>query len=277
MAQKPEARKSFDQAANAQKTEKVKLRFSQPKDSPQILAYYKENAHQHVHIRDPKWITDHVGKGQFLILENEDGEIIASSATYDYVTEADTDGRPSFFEIGSTNFSPEGNGFGLYPLFIASQVIEAFLNYPPKDKFIANVYDSSPVGRKMLVPKVGWKVIEPSEDVLKKFKSTKSAEHTNEEPMTWYGSPSECLPHQARVVLDFIENGTITHKSGERAVEIDFSEFSLANELKPLLQEIAHGKFSEVLERSAGLEPGLANSRQLLALGTKAGRQFKPN
>ncbi|MEM7680126.1 MAG: hypothetical protein AAF182_03895, partial [Pseudomonadota bacterium] len=179
----------------------MKLRFSSQADTDQIIEYYQENSHQHVHVRKRDWIEHHASAGQFLLGTRDDGEIIASSALYDYFVEGDKK-VPSYYEVGSTNFKrPGGSGFDLYPLFISSQVTESFLQMSPKQHCIANVYNSSPVGRDLLVGKAGWVVIDATPDIIKKFKSTKSGEHTNEEPMTWYASQSQCLPGQARIVL----------------------------------------------------------------------------
>ena len=169
---------------------------------------------------------------------------------------------PSYYEVGSTNFRcPGGNGFDLYPLFISSQVIDAFLEMPPNELCIANVYNSSPVGRELLVGRVGWEVIEPTQDILTKFKSTKSSDHENNEEMTWYGSQSHCLPHQARIVLEWIEKGHATHKKTGESLDIDFSEFSLAQDLKPLVEEIAHGAFGRYLEQSPPISMPVARQK----------------
>ncbi|MCB9990596.1 MAG: hypothetical protein H6867_04340 [Rhodospirillales bacterium] len=259
----------------------LKIRFSKAADIDPILQYYKENQHEHVHVRERDWYADHARKGQYMLGFNGNDEIIASSGTYDYRVGNDTKDEPSYHEMGSTNFKRgEGTGFNLYPFFIASQVIQALLAYPPKDMCIANVYDDSPVGKKMLVPVVGWQEIQPTQDILGKFKSSKSAEHKNNNPMTWYGTPTPTLPHMARIVLSFILAGEVSRpvfekdpqtgaflkdektgkkvqaidlKTGEPAVEklkLDLNKFSLANEFRAAVETIAHGPFADYLEQN---------------------------
>ena len=238
--------------ANDDGLERIKVypRLSSIEDTDKLLQYYKDNAHQHVSVRRHDWIEHHAAKGQFLVFETEDGEILASSATYDYVIEGDSEAEPSYYEIGSTNFSDKGKGYGLYPFVIASQCLDAFLRNPPKKNFLADVYDSSPVGRDMLVPKVGWQPEEVEPEVWDKFESTKSDEHTNQEPMTWYASKSNSLPFQARLVLEELKKTEIVHKNGKQALEIDFGLFPLANEYYPALQKLAYGDFGQWLENS---------------------------
>ncbi len=229
---------------------KMALQFSTERDIDRIIAYYVENSHHHVHVRRRDWIAQHASAGQFMLGTNNDGDIIASSALYDYMVEGDDPGGlPSYYEVGSTNFKkPGGAGYGLYPLFIASQVIEAFLEMAPRQKCIANVYDSSPVGTQLLVGQVGWVTIEPTEDILEKFKSTKSSDHSNDEPMTWYASQSQCLPHQARIVLHWIQKAEAYNRKADMTMALDFSDFALAKQNRPLVEEIAYGDFGRFLE-----------------------------
>jgi len=244
---------------------KALVRFCTPGDFEKITHYYKDNTHHHVHVRDPEWIARHVRKGQFLLIERPDGEIIAASATYDYHTAADSlDGAPSYYEIGSTNFKqPGGRGYDLYPFMIAAQVIDAFLRYPPKKCFIANVYDSSPVGRTMLKPIVGWQIVTPEQDVLKKFNQSKSANNQSAGPMSWYGATSSTLPHQARIVLEYLTRGEVIHKKTGEKLTLDFSRFSLATSERKLVEQLASGHFGNMIEDNADFP--LQQARALLA------------
>ncbi len=244
--------------------ESIKIRFSEGSDLGKILDYYKNNGHQHVHVRSPDWIANHVKKGQFLLVEKMDGTIIASSATYDYNLTNTEGSRPDYYEMGSTNFNAqEGRGYELYQFMIASQVVMAFLEFPPQKHFIANVYDSSPVGREMLTKIVGWKVIQPEAAILEKLKETKADPTKPLNPMTWYGATSSTLGHQARIVLDYINQGAVTHKKSGKRLNLDLSHFPLANKLKPLVQELAHGRFGQMLEVSSSDTP-LAQTRSML-------------
>lgn len=56
------------------------LRFSSQDDTLTIIDYYKNNSHEHVHVRKADWIEQHATAGQFLLGVDNDEEIIASSA-----------------------------------------------------------------------------------------------------------------------------------------------------------------------------------------------------
>lgn len=259
-------KKVFDYFSKAKKPS-LKVRFSQAADVNNILQYYKDNQHQHVHIREAEWYASHARKGQYLLGLENDGNIIASTGTYDYIVngdgDGDVDGKPSYYELGSTSFKPgKGTGYNLYPFFIASQVVQAFLEHPPKEMCIANVYDDSPVGKKMLVPIVGWKEIQPSEDILAKFKSSKSADHTNNNPMTWYGTPTDTIPHMARIVLDFLNKGEVTNKKTGDVLKLDVSDFSLAQDFRHAVEMLAHGPVANHLENNPHM--GMKAAREYL-------------
>jgi hypothetical protein len=223
------------------------VRFSNEKDIGKVLDFYRGNRHQHVHIRDEKLLSNLVKSGNFLLLEDKKtGEILASSGTYPYTVKNDKD-RPSYMEIGSTRFSEKVAGFGLYPLFISSQVIHASLTNPCQKMFIANVYDDSPVGRNLLTKKAGWDVIKATPDILEVFLSTKdktAAKNSSDmRTMTWYGSPPSCMPHQAGVILDFLNNKRrITHKSNGTVLKLDYSQFDLAKRFRKHLMYLQNWK-----------------------------------
>ncbi len=223
------------------------MRFSGRDDVDGIIMFYRDHCHHHVSVRKEELIESHASAGQFLLGFDQRGGIIASSAVYNYFVKGDRD-RPSYQEVGSTLFGDNARGFGLYPFFIASQVIEAFINKPPFNGIIAAIYDSSPVGRDLLVPQVGWKTIDPTPDIVEVFENTRSPEHTNEGRLIWYGSKSQCLPKQARIVLDWIDKGKAFNNKTRAVMNIDFSQFPLAGELNAYVQEIANGQFRTDLE-----------------------------
>ncbi|GEM_PF-2497067 len=229
------------------------LRFSSAADIENVLNFYKGNRHQHVHIRDEALLASRVRDGHFLILQDKDtGEVLASSGSYDYTVTGDTD-RASYAEIGSTRFSDKVAGFGLYPLFIASQVVHGMLGRPPKKMYIANVYDDSPVGREMLTKKVGWNVINATPDIIETFLKTKDPSTKGDmRPMTWYGSPASCLPHESRVILGYLATPQIKHKKLDCVLNIDMSGFDLANKYNPHLKSLASGQWDSLMSDEHG-------------------------
>jgi len=161
------------------------------------------------------------------------------------------------------------SGFNLYPFLMATQTVNAFLTNPPKDGFIGNAYESNKLVHKLVSDVVGWKQLEPSQDILDACSATKNKGKQNDEKRIWYHSPSSSLPKQARIIIDCLnksETGAWDRKikgqkTGETLV-LDTSEFTLANHLRPHLQELAYGKFGQYLEASPDI-PLIEARRQL--------------
>jgi len=218
--------------------------------------------HPDVDLRKQDVINERAAGGRAIIYEDPAGEIYFSSITYEYAKANTNDTHPEWAECGSTQAAT--GGLGLYPLTISSQVIYSFLTDPPYDKFIGSFSKSSPNVAKLILGKVGWKLFTPDQDCLEATKSTKDVEPDNSQ-RNWAGSPSSCLPHQARIILETLNDsaaGKMIHKQTQAKIKLDVSDFPLANELRPMLEELAYGKFGQYLEATADMK--LGHTRELL-------------
>lgn len=238
----------------------LKVRFSSASDAGKAIDFYENEQHQHVDRRPDDVLSARAKAGQILMIEDAQGTLKAASISYDF-NRAATDratGPATWIEIGSTRSTL--SGIGLYPFIIASQVMERFLNDPPEETFIAAIFrDNMPVTN-FLNKVVGWSLFEP------KRECSDAADITKElDKIYCLEAPTTSLPHQARIVLDFIEradSGRIKNKKTGETVTFDFSDFSLAGKLKPLLQELGYGTTAHALETGAPIP--MHQARQLL-------------
>lgn len=236
------------------------MRFSTAADAPKVIDFYYNTRHQHVDKRPDALLRERTEKGQVLLVLDNKGELKASSIAYDFnrAAQGGKDFPGTWVELGSTRSTL--SGVGLYPFIVASQVMERFLSHPPQEKFIAAIFkDNQPV-TDFLHKVVGWSPFAPEKDCADAADLTKELHKVN-----CLEATSASLPHQARIVLDFIERSTteglLNKKTGER-VKFDLSGFTLANFWRPLLEELAHGAFGKMLESTPPMP--LAAARQLL-------------
>jgi hypothetical protein len=168
------------------------------------------------------------------MVTDPDGTIQMSSAAYDYADEKGND--RAWIEIGSTRAAIEG--FGLYPYIIASQVVHAWMNYPP-DRFIfADIFTDNLQVASMLEKKVGWEPFTPDDELLD---AAHERENQKNGRLLWFRAASSSLPHQARLVQTFIQNasqGILNRKTGE-TLKLDISAFPLAHVQRQNLDALA--------------------------------------
>ena len=130
---------------------------------------------------------------------------------------------------------------------ISSQVINDFLTRPPKDRFVAIVDHDNDSVLHLLGNKTGWKSFKAGKDLSDALGATKDWESGN--PYVWLGASSDTLSHQARLVLELIEQGQLTNKKTGETLALDLKDFPLANDLRPYVEELATGKFGEELSK----------------------------
>lgn len=235
----------------------ARVHFSTAKDTNRIIRFYRANAHQHVDQRSDDMIREAATTGRFILISEKYNRLGASSATYDYKQGTST---AYWTEVGSTRAALEG--FGLYAPIIASQVIYEFLTSPPNDHFFAAVYADNTAVASLLEKKVGWTPFTPGDALLD---ASGERENHDKGKILWLKADSQSLPHQARVVLDFIDKASTTgienRKTGEW-LKIDMTDFPLAHRLRPLVEALANSDFAKALENNPN-QP-MAQTRGLL-------------
>ena len=237
------------------------IRFSTPDDVPAVLKFYDDNRHPNVDDRGNDVFADRTETGRALLVFKPDGALGMSSMSHPI-------GDTGIVEIGST-MSPIK--FGLYPFVIASQIVHEFLERTPEDRFFACVHKGNPVVD-ILHKKVGWDMLNPTQAFADAV-----GEGPTKDKYNWLHAPSGTLGHQARLVLAQIDKGYAENKVTGEQVKLDLSGFSLATVFRDQVEELASGRFGEMLESARAIP--LRDARRALEKyqgGTQFFPQFQP-
>lgn len=213
------------------------IRFSKQSDVPQVLKFYEDHRHPNVDDRGNDIFTDRTESGRALLVFTPDGEIGMSSMSHPMK-------GTGAVEIGSTLSPME---YRLYTFVIASQIIHEFLERTPEDCFFACIHKGNPV-TDILNKKVGWEYLTPTQAFADSV-----GEGSNIAKLNWLHVPTNTLGHQARIVLEQIDKGYLEHKKTGARINLDLRGFSLAQEFRRHVEELAQGRFGEMLENSLPL------------------------
>jgi len=117
----------------------------------------------------------------------------------------------------------------------------------------------------MLTNRVGWETFEPREEILKACKATKGDKSEHGAERVWLHATTNTLPHMARLVLKFIDEGKkpgLHNKRTKSDIRLDTRDFSLASQFRLSVETLASGPLAEKLENSPHM--GMAEARSLL-------------
>jgi hypothetical protein len=219
------------------------IRFSEQNDTQTICDFHQKNPHHNVDPRKPEIVEERARNGRILLIE-QGGAVKASSIGYDFTRASEGSGA-AWIEIGTVR-STIG---GIFAFMIASHVIHEFLNSPPGEKFVTNIHSrNARVGHKFQ-HEAGWKIFVPSDEITAACKATKTAE-SKESPRIWFEATSDTLPFQARIVENAMTRG-IDGKTGK--MDLDLSRFPLSATFRRQVEELAHGRFGEMMEKAEPL------------------------
>lgn len=217
------------------------VRFSGPSDIPAVLDFYHANQHHNVDNRGDDVLTRRTGEGRTILILKPDRSIGMASMSHPF-----DQGRK--IEIGSTHAPLKD--FGLYSFVVASQIIHEFLERPAPECFFAHIHQGNDPVINMLNQKVGWQFMTPTQDFAGAV-----GEGQTMDTLRWLVAPSDTFPHQARIVENAMEKGYVENKKTRVKMRLDLSGFSLATTYQSHVQELASGRFGEMLEKSQPLPP----------------------
>jgi len=220
-----------------QDTQRVmRLRFSRKCDVERLTEYYGENTHENVYVRDPAVLRERIESGAAIILEDDQGHIHGASISYPITLEKGGETCHVWSELGSTRITL--NGFGLYPYMVAAQTLQGFMVEPPYNCFVAEVDVDNAAVIGLLHGKLQWPEYDAPKSLTDKMEdSVKEGEEIV--PVNWYHCGPETLQHQAQVVKKLVDNPVLVNKKTGETIELDLSQFQLANAFKPALEQLA--------------------------------------
>lgn len=224
--------------------QKYFIHFSHAEDFNRLLNFYDMNAHTNVLKRDTDLMAQLVKEGAVIIVEDENGVIVASSITYAHKV-ADKDGveRVEWQEVGTTRSTLNGYP-GLFDAMIAMQVMRTFLVEPPENMMVAHMV-TAPVQN--LASKLGWRPMEggaPLELLKAKEKTLSNSNQAAAD--NWFVCGIESLPTLAKWFEKVMDNPLLENKKTHEQIELDFSKSSFFRLFKAEIHNIASKNFGDI-------------------------------
>jgi len=219
------------------------VRFSSANDFDKISDFYDLNSHKNVRKRPQELMKQLAADGAVVLIEDEQGAIVAASITYAQKT-TDKDGQDhvSWQEIGTTRAVLNGYP-GLFDAMIAMQTLRAFLVEPPEKTFVAQM-KTIPV--QTMAGKIGWRPMEgvPPQELLDAKRDTiDGGEVTTDH---WYICGMEALPTIAKWMEKTMDNPVLENKKTGDKIELDFSKSTFFKMFSDEIRNLAKRDFGDI-------------------------------
>lgn len=233
------------------------VRFSKPEDEQKILDFYDMNAHKNVRKRDADVLRQRIEDGSVVLIEDEQGKIVASSITYPHKT-TDSDGieHVKWQEIGSTRIVLNGYP-GLFDAMVTMQILRAFLVEPPADRFVAQMHTDAVQG---LAKKLGWRDYVADDALIdSKFSTIDKKDVSAASRDHWFHTGVEGLPVMAAWMVKTLENPVLENKKTGEKISLDFSKSSFFNMFETEIRHLAKRDFGS--PDTPDMQKGVEQSR----------------
>ena len=219
------------------------VRMSQPSDLQNIIDFYKINKHKNVRERDAAILKERADNGAIVLIEDEQGKIVASSVSYTHKVEKDGVEKTMWVEIGSTRIAGL-NGFpGVFDVMVTTQMFRAFLIEPPEDCFVGHMEHDF---IQKTANRLGWRNVEPPEELQKSSNKTVSNGDMTDRTKDWFRLGLEGMPIMTKYMMKVMENPVLKHvKTGEE-IEMHFSKSMIFNLFKDNIARFADMDFGSV-------------------------------
>lgn len=236
----PPAQPPANAAGDAPK--KYFVRFSKVEDEQKILDFYDLNAHQNVRKRETDILRNRIEDGSVVLIEDEQGTIVASSITYPHkTTDAAGEERTKWQEVGSTRIVLNGYP-GLFDAMVTMQVLRTFLVEPPEDRLVARMH-TEPVQK--MAEKLGWRRFTAPEELihLQKKSVNPNDQSTAAPDVNWFHAGIETLPVMAAWMVKTLENPVLENRKTGEKIQLDFSKSSFFNMFEEEIRHLAKRDF----------------------------------
>lgn len=224
---------------------KYYVRFSQTADRDKILDFYDLNAHKNVLKRDVDLMKHLVDDGAVVLVEDEQGKIVASSITYSHkVSDAQGIEHTQWAELGTTRIALNGYP-GLFDAMVTMQTLRAFLVEPPEDRFVAQMH-TDPVQK--MAGKLGWRPLDEKSvpDALRKDKEKTIGASASIGTDHWFQCGIEALPVMAKWMVQAVDNPVLENKKTGGKIQLDFSKSTFFKMFEEEIHHLAAKNFGDV-------------------------------
>lgn len=240
------------------KPKSLKLEFSKAADYKRINALFDSAIKQKI---DPKGYVvkriapafrDAAAKGAIGLLSSEKGDVVTMTAAYRVRLP-----RPAFVkdtkqhdyvEMGTSLATLPG--YGSAKLIVAALALKEWWEHPPRYAMTAEIKEENIASVITYRDRLGWQKVT---DWVQAVKITKATDTTlaDEKDKTsgigvpkgavWYQCTNDTLAIQARILLEFMDQGGLINKKTGHHIPVDFTALATAGLTHKRLQAIAGG------------------------------------
>ena len=195
----------------AKKDEPTKyyIRMAEASDIDNILDFYHANKHDNVRERDATVLEERADHGSIVIIEDEDGALVAASISYAHSIEKDGEDVVKWTEVGSTRIAGLNGYPGVFDIMTTAQILRAYLVEPPEECFVAHMEHEY---IQQTAERLGWRSMTPPEALQNISDKTVGSDDMRDRSKDWYRFGVEGLPIMAKYMVDAMKSSTITNK-----------------------------------------------------------------
>ncbi len=245
---------------------KLKLEFSKAADYDRVNRLFdpalksRTDPKSYVVKRLDSAFRDAIDQGAAALLSDENDEIQTITIAYRaHESDAPAPQQPhDFTEIGSS--MARMAGYNSARLIVAAIALSEWWRSPPAEVMVAEIKNDNKPSLTAYRDVLGWEKLDDCQQIIRINSATdKTLADENDKGQgpvcsmygtsaaSWYMCTAQTLATQARVLLEFMNQGGLLNKNTGDYVPVDFSALHQAGLSRPRLEEIAKGQVARDL------------------------------
>lgn len=231
------------------------LQFTSAADIPAFDTLFEPDIKEHIDPkgniakRQSKYYEEAIADGHAVYIKGEEQAAYSIGMAYHTSLDGDLDKRPAdYIEIG-TMLSVLSR-FNMSALTGSALTLKEWLNGPPVVGF-ASAIKSNNVGSILSFTRMGW-IPEDNEDFYNPIiqscdqnlvpNSNNKVPGPDDPPEDWYVLGPDALAAQAKILLEFLDRGTLYNKKTDEHIQIDLRDLDRVGLTRERLEAIALGE-----------------------------------
>ncbi len=226
----------------------LRLAFSTAADRVRIKALFDPSVKNsidpqgHVAGREDSLFNAHIDNGCAAMLVDDDKNVHTLAMAWHLSAANDAHPRPRHIEVGTA--MTRLPGFHSANVIIAALALSAWWKPTvPRGLIAAEVGNDNLPSQKLFRDKLRWKAVTDQQTLANinelSYAGVVDYDHTDDQK-TWYKSDRDTRQHQARILLDFLERGSLLNKSGQ-TITLDLSVLQETGLTTKRLEALAQG------------------------------------
>lgn len=227
---------------------KLTLEFSRAADKPRLMYMFNpavknvSDPNGFVAQREPAVIDHALARGGVLFLNDEHGEAQTVTATYHlHDKNQPRTQRHRYTEVGTT--LARLPGFNSARLAITAMTLKEWWTAAPRERFIAEIDVANSGSLHTFFNGLKWKHVTDKNKTtaLQSLCDEGLAPSERGLPVEWFTTTPAVLKNQARILLDFMDQGGLINKKTGTLIPVDFSALDHVGLTRKRLEAMAAG------------------------------------